>query len=185
MGETLNWSPGQLYEEKSPSGRSSEEFFFLYPSRLEAAVLLVFTAVVLGGLALLRFFGQSNGLIFGLGAAVALVLGLTAIVHIWEQRLIRIHRGTREISLLRRNPLRTRHDVVLADHVREIRISDGGDPAIREPERKYRVHLLRMNGDRIFLGMGEREEAIHFARRLSELLNLPLEILPSDNLRRD
>jgi len=42
-----------------------------------------------------------------------------------------------------------------------------------------------MNGDRLFLGSDQEEDATILGRRLSEILKIPLEIEPSDNLRLD
>jgi hypothetical protein len=182
MGETLNWSPGLLYQEEK--NFSAEFAFFRFPSRIYALGGFVVTALCLGALAVLREVEDWGGVLI-FGGPFTLFAALVGILGIWQQRLIRIHRATREITFVLRHPFRTRSEVVLADHLRDVRISDEGDPDIRDPERQFRVHLVRMNGDRIFLGKGQPEEAINLGRRLSELLKIPLEILPSDNLRRE
>ena len=181
MGETLNWSPGLLYEEEATT---LPQVCFRYPSREQSAAFLVMTAVGGIGLLLWYFTDRGNGLMLGLAGAFTLIMAILALLSIWNQRLLMIDRDSRQITYISRNPFRSRVEFVQAAHLRQVRVDQGADPEPGE-ERKYHVFLERMNGERIFLGGDEEEDAVLLGRRLSELLKIPLAPPPSDNLRPD
>ena len=176
MGEILKWSPGLLYQEEATP---LSHVCFRYPSGLESAGLLALTAV--GGIGLLSWYiiDRSNGLWMGVSGAFTLFMATMAVLRIWEQRLVTVDRDTREITYLRRDPFRIRRDVVQAVHLREVRIEEWHD----SEAGNHWLFLMRMNGDRILLGGGTLGETFALGRRMSELLRLPLEVPPSDNLR--
>jgi hypothetical protein len=179
MGETLNWSPGLLYKEEATT---LPHVCFRYPSRLHSVGFLVLTAVSAIGLVSWSFIERSNGLWLGVNGGFTLFLATAAALAIWDQRLVTIDRATREITYLRRTPFRLRRDFVQAAHLREVLMEETHD---HESGPAYRVFLIRMNGDLIFLGSDQEEDATILCRRLSEILRIPLEIEPSDNLRRE
>jgi hypothetical protein len=178
MGETLNWSPGLLYKEEATT---HPHVCLRYPSRLHSAGFLVLTALCGIGLVSCYFIDRGNGLWLGVNGGFTLLMATTAVLAIWDQRLVTIDRATREITYLRRTPFRLRRDFVQAAHLREVLVEERHD---HESGPAYRVFLIRMNGDLIFLGSDQEEDATILGRRLSELLKIPLETQSSDNLRR-
>ncbi len=179
MGETVRWSPALLYRElPGPPGVTR----FRYPARLEALGYLLLACGLFLFALLIAVAITEPGWQRGFGVALAalffLPLACVAVHRLWTIRILEVDPDRREISLVRRTPLRRSRDALEFDELRQVSLVEEADI---EPDPSHRtccVHVEVRGGARIRLGCAPRRRARDFARRLSALTGLPLSIPP-------
>jgi hypothetical protein len=175
MASVVKWSPDFLFREvPGPSATIR----FLYPSR-EVAFAFLLGAFL--GVAALAHWSPSlsprsitGSLQTVVAALFVAVMAGGSIRAIWDQRVLLVDPGGRELKLLRRSPFRTRLQSVDFSELRRVVLLDP-NPSNPNSERCYRVSLLTASGSEIHLGKERRTKAIAFAYRLAELIGLPVE----------